>query len=447
MSPKSLSIAALCCILALCGCEKKTQEEAPSQPVKVVRATAPVPEGMAPIGDAGALFISTEPLTVGGYVEYLRGTGQPVPPRWSDLELDLPEAERAITGLPRQEAARCATWHLKRLPTLEEWQDAVRVVGARPYPWLEDGEAVPQGAPILLVQDWRPRTRGELEAKAAKASLAESILAERRTQFAELRDELRALVDTRREQQSARWEELKPLFFAVLDKRQAVAEAEAATEGRELALQILQRLAQEKGKLAIALKAQDLTAEAQDEAVGAYAAAVGELRNKVQQTRGELTATSAELQQQVGNLTRAVDAMGSPENDPRLTTAARLLAQHPRPPATMAEVVAANADFAEAVAELKEAPEAMGAMPSAADLRATAARLDEELAEAENADPPAEAVTAEKERLDRLGESVDREFVQEGILLNELNELIALRAAKAALESRIEGLREVLGQQ
>jgi hypothetical protein len=446
MSSRSLHIAALCCALALCGCEKKTEEQPTAQPVKVVRSSPAVPAGMAQLGEKGTLFIDTTPLTVAQYVEYLRGTGQPVPAKWAGLEPGSPVTAKAVTGLDKREAERCAAWQMKRVPTLKEWQDAVRVVGARPYPWLEDGQPVPQGAPILLIRDWSPRTQEELDARAARGALAQTILEESREEFDKLRADLAAEVKLRQERQEARWEAFKPAFFNLLDKRQELAAAAATREGRELALQVITRLADEKGKLAIALKAEDLPAGEQDTAVQQYARTVGELRTKVEGIRNELTTSSADLQRQVVELTRTLERAGAPEKNATLVAAAQLLARFEAPPEGTVDVMAANEALSKMTGALQAAPEALGGALSAQDLRTQAAGLDEQLAEMAAAKPTTEDVQAEKDRLARIGEAVDREIVQEGILLAELNGLIGLRATKASLEARLQALKEVLAQ-
>jgi hypothetical protein len=166
----------------------------------------------------------------------------------------------------------------------------------------------------------------------------------------------------------------------------------------------------------------------------------------VQEIRTELTTSATDLQQQVATLTRTLERTGSPERNAVLTAASQLLARFEGPPETTTEILAANEALAGMLEQLRAAPGALESVPSPADLREQMAAASEELEKLAGAEPTDEATNAERERLARIGESVGREFVQEDVLLNEVTELIDLRATKASLESRIEALKEVLAQ-
>ena len=199
--PISICLAAL-----ILGCEKKEPQREP--PVVTVTPSLRAPAGMVPVREGVAVFITVEPVRVASYVQYLAETEQPVPARWQGLAPDSPDAGESITGLSRNEAERLAAWDLKRLPTAEEWQAAGAIVGARTYPWSEEGTAVP-GAEIFLVRDWQIGTDAEMAARRAKAQLKETILADWNAQVDTLRGQLAQVVQVQQGHRTDEWRQFK----------------------------------------------------------------------------------------------------------------------------------------------------------------------------------------------------------------------------------------------
>ena len=222
---------AICAALLVTGCEKK--EEKPPTPVRVTRPASRTPAGMVSISAAQPVFIATKPLTIGQYIQYLEGTGQDVPVQWQDVLPGSPEAGRSAVGLTQTEARRCAVWHLKRLPTREEWARAAEVVKPRPYPWNEDGSPVAPSAEVYLVQGYDTQSADDLlEARREKEGLADTILNEYLAEIEALGENLRGEIKAERARRQLAWEEVKPVFFALLDKERGLAQERATRAGR-----------------------------------------------------------------------------------------------------------------------------------------------------------------------------------------------------------------------
>ena len=104
----------------------------------------PIDAGEFPSGPAGSLAsakvgafqIDIFEVTTRAYVVFLKETGAPPLPDWSDglptedKDLDLP-----ISQLTQNEAVAYATWLGARLPTAIEWERAARGTDGRLYPW------------------------------------------------------------------------------------------------------------------------------------------------------------------------------------------------------------------------------------------------------------------------------------------------------------------------
>jgi hypothetical protein len=428
---------AVCIALVLLGCEKKEPEGRP--PVRPPAPRVEAPPGTMPLRPDEGVFVSETPLSIGQYVAYLEGTTQPVP-----AEHEGALAEEPLTGLDRAEAERCATWHLKRLPTAQEWEQASAAVGARPYPWTEDGAPVAEGAEVFLVQDWLPGTEGEQAARAGRDELAESILAEARRQVADLSARLQAMIEPRRAMRREMWQQIKPVFFALLDREKRVAELTARRGGLDEVVEILQRLVLAKGKLAAAVKAAELENGNAQEAVQAYTDQLAEVRAKVQQVRDELQKSTAAMQEQVVALTRAFEEAGTAETEGALDQAEAVLTEAGAPVETVARAEELQEKLRGAIERLTEAGPAFEGLPTVEEMNARIAELDARIEQLAADEAGAAAMEEAARKIERFGESIERQFLQEDLLVKELEELVGLRARKKAVEANLKGLQEAL---
>ncbi len=440
MLRKTIPIAVLLAALAL-GCEKKEPEAAP---VRVVGPPRTAPAGMQQIQEGKDVFISRQPATVGQYVDYLSQTNQPLPQRWQDLAPDDPAAQQPVTGLTREEARRMAVWHMKRLPTPEEWEQAA-AVGARPYPWAPDGAPVHQQAELFLVQDWLPAGPGQAEAARARGELVEQIRRGAAARVERLRAELQELVERQQARRGDLWEQIKPAFFSLLDKEKQLARLSARREGHQDVKRILTEIALAKGRLAAALKVEELSAEEADRRAAAYRQQLSAARAKVQEVREELQSETARLQDEVLALTRAFEEAGTAQATGLADQAEALLAETAETPETAAATTSAAERLEEMVARIRRGGPAFGAMPDLQEIEARAGEVERQTEELSGEDPAVEEVRALRGKVERFGEAIGREFLQESLLLQELDELVELRAGKKAVEATYERLAAVTG--
>ncbi len=78
------------------------------------------------------VFIAVKKVTCGRFAEYLRATGRPAPPGWSEQQGD---DEMPVANVTWSEAAAFAAWAGCGLPTEEQWECACRGPSGQPYPW------------------------------------------------------------------------------------------------------------------------------------------------------------------------------------------------------------------------------------------------------------------------------------------------------------------------
>ena len=426
-------------VLVACGCEKKKPEEA--APVRVTPQGLRPPTGMAPFRPGVALFISREPLTVAHYLEYLEATDQPIPEQWKAVQPGSADAARPITGLSRTEAGHCATWLMKRLPTPAEWQEAKEVIGEHPYPWTESGEAVSPDAQVFLVQDWTYGSDAEEQARRARNELPKAVLEAHVKEIERLRERLQEDLGPAGAQ---RWEQLKPAFFALLEQEKSLAELRALRETRAEVLEILNQLALAKVKMgAILTLAEGETAEAQA-ALQAYERQLSEARAKVQSVRDDLQKAAAAMQSEVVARTKALEDAGNALAAEAARGAQAALAESTAPIQTMEQAASVAKVLRSAVAALDSARAPLSGLPRLEDIQKKATDLDGLIRELSGPDPNVAEIQTVRQKMESVGQTIDREFLQEKLLLRELNELVELRARKKAVEAKLNGLKKAM---
>ncbi len=144
-------------------------------PLPRPRPEARLPTGMAWIGPR-TVEIAGRSVAVDGfwldalcvshedYAAYVGATGAPPPASWPGGEMPVELADHPVTGVSWAEAAACAKWAGKRLPTTVEWTAAYRGPEGRAFPWGQhyDAEAchcAAHGATGTIPGGTRPRNR------------------------------------------------------------------------------------------------------------------------------------------------------------------------------------------------------------------------------------------------------------------------------------------------
>lgn len=98
-------------------------------------------------------------VTNSEYDVFVRATGHALPEFWacwpgasagSDLHFDPDLADRPVVGVSWDDAQAYARWRGKRLPTVYEWEFAMRLGSVRTHPW---GDGEPQGFPVVPCED------------------------------------------------------------------------------------------------------------------------------------------------------------------------------------------------------------------------------------------------------------------------------------------------------
>ena len=432
---RKTAILTLCLAATLIACEKKEPEPAAGAPV--VRREVKSPPGMVPIRGMQSVYISELPLTVGEYVAYLKGTQQPVPARWQAATADSPEAALPVTGVGRQQAEWCATWHLKRLPTVQEWRQAGTVVGAKPYPWTEEGDAV--GAEVLLVREGRAGP----EEQAARNGLAEVILADYREQVADLQGQARTALDAERRRRDDQWKRIKPAFFALLDQEGGLAAERARQESVQMALRMFGRLALDKAELAVALKTTEMSQQDAKTRIAQYREATAKLRTDVQRVQGQLRKDTQAAQEEVLKLTKAFEDSGLAQATGGLAEADAALAAADDVQ-NIAQAVEARDALSAALLRLAEPGPAFAGIPSRDELATRAEAINAELATLAAEAPAPNSMDEVQETLDRFGKVIGEEFDQERSLARDLVALVEQRSSKKAVEAKLAVLQAAM---
>jgi hypothetical protein len=78
------------------------------------------------------------PVTNAQYAEFLRATGETPPAHWLGGRPPAQLFDHPVVGVSREQAARYASFHGKRLPTALEWEAAARGLEGRKFPWGDE---------------------------------------------------------------------------------------------------------------------------------------------------------------------------------------------------------------------------------------------------------------------------------------------------------------------
>ncbi len=432
----------VCLLLLAAGCGKEEPPEEP--PVTRVKAPVKTPQDMVPVGEAGPLYVTRSPVKVGDYVECLRATNQPVPERWQGIQPDGPGADLPVTGLSRSEAELYAAWAMKSVPTREQWQQAGKIVGTRPYPW-RDGEPAEPGTEVFLVRTWRPGSEGEAEARRRKEELPAELLARERRELKALRQELKQKVEALQARRAELWQEAKPAFFKLLEKQKDLVLREAEQKRTEV-VEVLRNLWRDKGKLAARLKTQDLSLEETKKAVQAYEQQLTEAVARVESVRQNLQKQVKAAQERVIELTRRMEEVGE-EQFARLPESVRsALEKSAQSVQDVREAARLKERLRDAMRELEQS-DARAALPTAEELQQKIKEIEAEIQAVTEDEEVSARIEELQSKLHTLSEAVQREFLKEGVLKEKLSELVDLRARKEAIQAKLEALREMLGEQ
>jgi hypothetical protein len=443
MSRNTLVLAA-CCVLLASGCEKKEPEFEPT--VVHVGPSIDAPPGMQVLQDNPPLFITSRPVTAGQYIDYLKVTGQPLPTRLQAVTLGPDVANQPISGLTRNEADRYAVWAVKRLPTREEWRLAADMVGDTPYPWGAGFEDLPVAAPLFLAQDWLPGSEIEQEAKRKKNELGAAVLADNQAMTQELREELTDLLTDREVVAAERWQDFKPAFFALIEKTKKLAELRETQKRRADQLGVLQQVARAKGDLAIAITTAEEGAETPEAAIEQYKTDLANWRAEIQKTKQNLEELIKSRQEQVIQMTKQFDEEGSAAAAVSDPEAKALLAETESEAGDPQAALAVIKKLEDKIAALQAKPSPLENLPPVEGLQGQAAQMDSAIEQVPEDKETADKIAESLALLERLGTTVKQDFLDEKLLVNEIAELVVLRAQREAVDANLAALKGVMDQ-
>jgi hypothetical protein len=83
-------------------------------------------------------------------------------------------------------------------------------------------------------------------------------------------------------------------------------------------------------------------------------------------------------------------------------------------------------------------------VPSLEETDSRTAALDEDIQQLSGEDPAVAEIKDMHQRIAGFSEAMNREFLQEKLLFQELDELVELRARKKAVEAMLNGLKQAM---
>ncbi len=105
--------------------------------------------------DLPGFWIDRTEVSNADYLAFVETTGHPRPGLWDRFGYDAALAARPVVGITLDDAKAFARWKGKRLPTVYEWECAMRAPDGRRLPW---GEAEPALPTVTIVEVARLQT-------------------------------------------------------------------------------------------------------------------------------------------------------------------------------------------------------------------------------------------------------------------------------------------------
>jgi len=314
----------------------------------------------------------------------------------------------------------------------------------RPYPWNEDGSPVAATAEVFLVQAYVSRSPEEGAALRDKEGLAEAVRKEYVAESTRLAEEVRDRIAAEQTRRQLAWQEVKPAFFALLEKERNLAQEKETRAGHADVFGQVDELMKAKRHLAVALVAGDLTTEQKDAATAEYGRLVANKRAEAQKARELLQKGLETAQKEVIDLSKTYEERGVARVDDGLADVRKMIADAGGPPETIVQAAAAKARLEAAAGRLKEAL-AVGSLPTMESLKQREAQIETELGQLP-ADDAAAKTAQLRDGMAKIGEAVSLKSLQEDELLTVLDELAELRARKRAAEAGVKFLKAALPQ-
>ncbi len=302
---------------------------------------------------------------------------------------------------------------------------------------------MPVVAPVYLVQDWLPGSAAEQKATAAKQALSDELEKERAAGFEQAHKALADLVGQQKADAQQRWDQFKKPFFSLVDKQKQLADLKARGPALQQVVQILQKAADAKYKLAsvIAIGEGDVQAAAKQ-----YTDDLAQWRTEVQNARQTLEDRTRDLQAQVLKQTDAFDQVGPKAISDRFAEADALLQQSAQAPEQPKDAAALQTKLVDARQKLQDAEPLFDSLPDPDALNKQAADLQEQISSAGSNEADTAKVAELKDHLQSLGQKVNQDFLDEGLLLKDLDTLVDLRARREAVQANLAALTGVMRQ-